>query len=131
MCGDRESTGILHDYGIEHLNNTRRKYKARCLYVHTTKNEIRIILMLVIARNATSDSDEYILFSLDSMMTANSVGKTVDVLKTQENIQVENPDQEIEKLKRILDHMHILVQRFRNHALRDKQKIMQLQQTKT
>lgn len=87
--------------------------------------------MLVIARNATSDSDEYILFSLDSMMTANSVGKTVDVLKTQENIQVENPDQEIEKLKRILDQMHILVQRFRNHALRDKQKIMQLQQTKT
>ena len=99
--------------------------------VHTTKNEIRIILMLVIARNATSDSDEYILFLIDSKMNANSVGNTVDVLKTQENIQVENPDKEIKKLKLILHDMHILVKRFRNQAVRDKQKIMQLQQTKT
>ena len=131
VSNDRENTWILHDYDIAHLNNTRRKHKARYLYVHTTKNEIRIILMLVIARNATSDSDECILFSIESKRNAKSVDKTNDVQKTQENIQVEIQDKEIQKLRLKLDQMHTLVKRFREQAVYTRKRIMELQQTKT
>jgi len=87
--------------------------------------------MLVITRNATSDSDECILFSIESMRNANSVGKTIDAQKTQENIQVEIQDKKIQKLKLNLDQMHILVERFRKQAVYTRQRIMELQQTKT
>jgi len=87
--------------------------------------------MLVIARNATSDSDECILFSIESKRNAKSVDKTNDVQKTQENIQVEIQDKEIQKLRLKLDQMHILVKRFRMQAVYTRQRIIELQQTKT